>query len=137
MTTPRDESGYRDGMRVCLGPNGAKGRLRRRTSKRTGKPFWKVKLDSGEWAWPEDLVQDGIGDCLTRCGDCGMRFLSNGQSPLCSVCAPSAFGAPSEIRRPNAYLSGVRTSMTVRELTAEELAEAAEQRRRDQKTSPF
>jgi hypothetical protein len=48
------------------------------TSKRTGKEFWKVKLDTGEWVWPEDLVQDGIGDCLTRCGDCGMRFLSNG-----------------------------------------------------------
>jgi hypothetical protein len=92
MSTPRDESGYRHLMRVRLGAHGAKGRLMRCTSKRTGKPFWKVKLDTGEWVWPEDLVQDGIGDCLTRCGDCGMRFLSNGQLPLCSVCAPSAFG---------------------------------------------
>jgi hypothetical protein len=137
MSTPRDESGYKHLMRVRLGAHGAKGRLMRCTSKRTGKPFWKVKLDTGEWVWPEDLVQDGIGDCLTRCGDCGMRFLSNGQSPLCPVCAPSAFGAPSEIRRPNAYLSGVRTPMTVRELTAEELAEAAEQRRRDDEMSPY
>jgi hypothetical protein len=90
-----DESGFRHLMRVRLGVNGAKGRLYRCTSRR-GYEFWRVKLADRTWAWPADCVQDGEGDTVTRCGDCDMRFISDGSSPLCRYCNPSAFGRRDE-----------------------------------------
>jgi hypothetical protein len=140
-----DESAFRHLMRVRLGVHGAKGRLMRCTN-REGKPYWRVKLSADKaWVYPYDIVIDGEGDCVARCGDCGLRFISDGQSPLCRYCSPAAFGAPSEIRRPSAYFAGRRMSTAgttpVAELTEQEQAdadaEAARLRHRDEQIYPF
>jgi hypothetical protein len=139
MKRDRDESSYRHYMRVRMGATGPKGRLLK-CKKRDGSGyFWKVKLDSGEWVWPDGLVLDGPGDRVATCGDCGIAFMADGRSPLCPTCDESAFGEPSEIRNIGAALSGNRSGVKAPAPIDQEAA--AEQRRRDhedlEKNSPY
>lgn len=89
----RDESGYRHRMRVRIGVNGTKGVLLQcGPSKRTGLPYWKVKLSTGEWMWPADLIIDGPGDRVGTCAECGMRFMTETPEPICKGCDEKLFG---------------------------------------------
>jgi hypothetical protein len=102
--TSRNESGFKHLLRVRIGANGPTGRLLHIEKKDKSGWYWKVKLDSGEWVWPADLVQDGPGDCVGRCQDCGMRFLSQQPEPLCPSCSEAAFGTAQRAKEPNDYV---------------------------------
>ena len=96
-----DTSAFRHYLRVRLGVTGPKGRLLR-CEKRDGGSYWKVKLDSGEWVWPDGLIVDGPGDRVGTCGDCGLSFMSTGALALCPICDEAAFGTASRATEPAA-----------------------------------
>lgn len=132
------ESSFRHYMRVRIGVDGPKGRLLRCEKRDHSDFYWRIKLQSGEWVWPDErMILDGPGTHVVTCGDCEIRFMSDGRSPLCPSCDPKAFGTPSDIRNFRAYTCGTRTPMKVEKLTPEDSAAAAEQRRRDEDKSPF
>lgn len=99
MSITRDESGFKHLMRVRLGASGAKGRLLH-CKRDTPQAFWKVKLDTGEWAWPEDLIQDGPGEIVSRCAECGMRFMCERADVLCPSCDGKVFGTQQRASEP-------------------------------------
>jgi len=95
MRTARDDAAhYRHRTRVRVGGlTGPKGRLLKCERRDGSGTYWKVKLDSGEWVWPRDLVIDGPGDRIAQCGDCELPFITDGTSPLCPGCDAAAFGS--------------------------------------------
>jgi hypothetical protein len=87
-----DESAFRHGTRVRLGATGPKGRLLR-CAKRDGTgSYWKVRLDRGDWVWPEGLVLDGPGDRVATCAECALPFLSIDVEVLCPRCDERVHG---------------------------------------------
>lgn len=107
MSGHRDESGFRHLMRVRLGVNGAPGRLLHCEKKDKSGWYWKVKLDTGEWVWPEGLVIDGPGDLLATCQDCRLPFLCKVDAPLCPYCDEHAHGTQQRADEHQEY-AGVR-----------------------------
>lgn len=97
MNERRDESGFRHGLRVRIGKDGPKGKLFH-CNKRdgTGK-YWSVKLNAGDWVWPDGIVIDGPGDHLAgHCLDCRMPFIGDSGDLLCRACQGEMFGATSD-----------------------------------------
>lgn len=145
MKPPLDTSVFRHYTRVRIGATGPKGRLLRCEKRDGSGSYWKVKLDSGEWVWPDDrMLIDGPGERIARCGDCELPFLTDGSSPLCPLCNEEAFGTrrrqvkPEPTRSIRASLSGNRSGVKApRSHTPEELAAAAHQRQRDDEQTPF
>lgn len=94
MKPERDESAYRHRARVRIGIDGPKGTLLKCLKKdNSGAFYWRIKLDGvGGWEWPDArMILDGPGDRVTTC-ECGLKFFSDGKSPLCSYCDALAFG---------------------------------------------
>jgi hypothetical protein len=77
------------GYRVTLGHGGPAGVLNRCLSKTYLRYFWKVKLQSGAWVWPDGIVADSTGPCIARCVECELEY--RGETPqsggLCPNCA--------------------------------------------------
>jgi DNA-directed RNA polymerase subunit RPC12/RpoP len=77
------------GYRVTLGHGGPAGVLNHCLSKTTLRRYWKVKLDSGAWVWPDDVVAESEGPCVARCVECELEY--RGATPqsggLCPNCA--------------------------------------------------
>jgi len=88
--TRRDESAFRHGLRVRIGANGPKGKLFKCQGQRG--PFWKVKLQNGEWVWPDGIVIDGAGTHLQHCLDCRLPFMGDVGDLLCKPCQDDTFG---------------------------------------------
>lgn len=90
-TAKRSEHGFRHGLRVRIGPHGPKGRLLRCQGR--NQPYWRVRLDDGTWAWPDDLVVDGPGDTLEpQCLDCRLPFMGAIGDLICQPCQRAQFG---------------------------------------------
>lgn len=94
------ETGYRHLLRVRIGVHGPKGRLTKCARKDGTGFYWKVRLDSGEWVWPADLVIDGPGDGVARCAECEMRFMCTAVVPLCPGCDEQMFGTQQRAAEP-------------------------------------
>jgi hypothetical protein len=92
----RDESGFRHGLRVRIGAGGPKGQLLRCEKRHGSGHYWKVRLDTGPWVWPDDLILDGPGDHVERCMDCRLPFMGNVGELLCAPCQEDQFGTPSD-----------------------------------------
>jgi len=94
----RLEGSFRHRMRVRVGPTRAPGQLLKCLSKRTGKPYWSVKLDDGGgWVFPDaSMLVDGIGDAVSTCAQCNLPFLMEAGSGemLCASCHVEQFGEP-------------------------------------------
>lgn len=92
----RDESGFRHRMRVRMHTlDGPKGRLFH-CDGRNGK-FWKVRLENGEWVWPDGIVVDGPGDRLhPGCLECRLPFRGDVGDLLCNHCQNAHFGTDAE-----------------------------------------
>jgi len=92
-------AGYRHGLRVRMGgPNGPRGVLLECESRKSGRMYWRVRLqDSGDWVWPDALggiVVDGTGTAVTICQSCGLRFVHhvNDGELICGRCDAEQFG---------------------------------------------
>jgi len=93
----RSEYGFRHNLPVRIGsPTGPKGRLLQ-CNGRTGQ-YWKVKLDSGDWVWPDDIIVDDGGDRIEICLDCRLRFLGKPGELICRRCQETTFGTADERR---------------------------------------
>ena len=94
MTPRPPTSAFRHGMRVRV--QGAKGVLLECTPSRTsGRPYWKVRLQTGQWVWPDDLVVDGPGDeRVEACASCGLPYYRRAGSGelICARCDVEQFG---------------------------------------------
>lgn len=102
MTTrDRDESAYRHYTRVRIGITGPQGRLMRCAKKDGSGHYWKVRLDTGEWMWPADLILDGPGDRVAACAECGMRFMTTEPAVLCPGCDEKLFGTQQRAEEPD------------------------------------
>lgn len=96
-----DESAFRRLMRVRLGKNGPRGRLMHCEKKDRSGWYWKVKLETGEWAWPADIHIDGPGELVARCQECRLPFLCKVIEPLCRYCDEAAFGTSQRADEPH------------------------------------
>lgn len=110
--------------------------------KRGGGSFLRVKHDDGTWDWPDHALVESKGSHRCRCGECDNPFLSNdSREVVCPNCERRFDRAveanDSGTRNLRASLRGARTPASIRLATPEELADAAEQRRRDEEESPF
>ncbi len=86
-------AGFRHGMRVRIARlDGPKGVLLRCERRDGGGFYWKVRLQSGEWIFPDNLIVDGRGDRVGVCGDCGLRFVNTGVELICDRCSAEVFG---------------------------------------------
>src|SRR5262245_26672405 len=94
MSSRDTTTGFRHGLRVRIGGlTGQRGVLLL-CEKRDGTGrYWKVRLNSGEWVWPDQLVADGLGAHLATCADCNIRFVTADPSrPTCDRCEAEARG---------------------------------------------
>jgi hypothetical protein len=97
-------TGYRRNMRVRIGQHGPTGYLRECPYKAKPGTYWKIKLDSGEWAWPDAMVLDGPGELLSNCRDCGLPFIhERAGEPLCRYCDEDAHGTTQRAQEPSDY----------------------------------
>jgi hypothetical protein len=94
----RVPDGFAHGLRVRLGtPTGPRGVLYQCESKRTGGTYWKVRLESGEWVWPDHVLVDGPGDTIATCQSCRLDFITTiGGELICRRCSTEAFGSDAE-----------------------------------------
>lgn len=112
---PLDTSAFRHYMRVRMGVSGPTGRLLRCTKRDGGGTYWKVRLDSGEWVWPDRLVLDGPGDRVATCADCGLPFMTNSAEVLCPYCDEAAFGSKARAAEPTEDATARRNVIRTRE----------------------
>ena len=102
MARSSHPAGYQHGLRVRLGSaTGPLGKLLHCESKRTGGKYWRVRLDSGEWKWPNEdggVIVDGPGNAVSTCQQCGLRFvLRQGSGEvICTRCDREMFGTHDE-----------------------------------------
>lgn len=96
--SPRRElntAAFQHYMRVRIGgAGGPLGRLMRCEKKDGSGHYWKVRLDTGEWVWPDAMVLDGPGHYVGHCAECELPMLMeqpNGVG-LCRYCDESMFG---------------------------------------------
>lgn len=92
MNRRRDESGFRHNLRVRLGPTGPPGKLLHCERRDGSGKYWKVRLDSGAWVWPDGIVIDGRGNSVSRCLECRLEFLGDPGDLLCTPCQNERFG---------------------------------------------
>ncbi len=92
----RDETGFRHGLRVRIGANGPKGKLLQCEKRDNSGKYWRVRLDSGEWVWPDNIVIDGPGDHVERCLECRLEFIGNVGDLLCTPCQDDRFGTTAQ-----------------------------------------
>ena len=101
MTRDRvDESGYRHNLAVRVGVDGPKGRLLRCRKRDNSGHYWRIRLaDSSpgatsKWVWPDErMIVDSPGDVVGRCAECGLQYMTRGDSPLCPSHTDAAFGS--------------------------------------------
>jgi hypothetical protein len=89
-----DTSGFHHGLRVRMGARGPKGMLLR-CERRDGTGFyWKVRLNTGEWVWPEGLILEGPGTRVGVCEQCALPFMTDqtGDGLLCPRCDEEIHG---------------------------------------------
>jgi hypothetical protein len=77
--------------RVTIDHGGPAGVLLRCVSERTRGVYWKVKLDSGEWVWPDRVVAESTGPCIARCVECELDY--RGDSPAAGGLCPNCVRA--------------------------------------------
>lgn len=107
--TPRMEtSGFRHGLRVRMGVSGPKGMLLKCEKRDRSGHYWKVRLQSGEWVWPEGLILDGLGDRVAVCEECALPFMTDkvGDGLLCTRCDETIFGTQAQADEPRDDLIG-------------------------------
>jgi hypothetical protein len=64
-----------------------------------------VRLQSGAWVWPDDLVVDGPGDQMhAACASCGLSYLTSAGSGelICRRCDAEQFGTAVRATEPPA-----------------------------------
>jgi len=103
-----DTSGFRHGLRVRMGITGAKGILLHCERKDGTGRYWKVRLQTGEWVWPEGLILDGPGDQVAVCEQCALPFmtLKLGDGLLCARCDEEMYGTRQRAAEPHDELIG-------------------------------
>jgi hypothetical protein len=107
--TPRmDTSGFRHGLRVRMGATGPKGMLLKCLKKDGSGHYWKVRLQSGEWVWPEGFILDGVGDQVAVCEQCALPFMTTkvGGGLLCDRCDEDMYGTRARAAEPPDDLIG-------------------------------
>jgi hypothetical protein len=70
-----------------------------------GTTYWRVRLQTGEWTWPDHLVVDGVGDTLNpECASCGLPFVMRCGSGelICARCDAEQFGGAVRANEPPA-----------------------------------
>lgn len=71
-----------DGMRVTFGHGGPVGTLffcKRR--------FWKVRMDAGDWRWPDGIVVLSAGSFVRTCQECDLQFRTDKAGEVfCNPC---------------------------------------------------
>ena len=92
----RDESGFRHGLRVRIGATGPKGKLLHCEKRDGSGKYWKVRLDNGEWIWPDGIVIDGPGEHVERCQECRLPFMGDVGDLLCRPCQDDTTGTTAE-----------------------------------------
>jgi len=96
--SPRDPSGYRHGLHIRLGSAiGPKGVLLRCEKRDGSGTYWRIRMHSGEWIWPDrrTMIVDGPGEVVNpSCGSCGLPFVvrSHSNELICEPCATEEFG---------------------------------------------
>lgn len=126
MAKRDEEIDFTHGMRVRVGGfQGRRGRILRckRKPPQTGH-YWKVKLDTGEWVWPTDVVSDTDGRLELRCQECGIRFRCHESEPFCPACdnrqdMVRSYEEP-EVRHSKAYLAELQRRQRLRETGAQD-----------------
>lgn len=86
-------------LRVRIGgAGGPLGRLMRCEKKDGSGHYWKVKLDTGEWVWPDAMVLDGPGQHVGTCVECELPLLVGrpGDAGLCRSCQDATFGTDAQ-----------------------------------------
>jgi hypothetical protein len=83
------EAGFVHGLRVRVGND--KGVLLR-CEPRAGDPYWRIRLQTGEWLQPRDFIVDGPGDEVDDCAQCGLPCYHRVGDLLCQRCDVAAFG---------------------------------------------
>jgi hypothetical protein len=104
-----DDPRFRHGLRVRVGgATGAKGMLLRCERRDGTGHYWKVRLQSGAWVWPDGLILDGVGDQVAVCEQCGLRFMTTkvGDGLLCARCDEELFGTQTRAVEPRDDLIG-------------------------------
>jgi hypothetical protein len=98
----RDEGGFRNGLRVRVGD--VRGVLLR-IDRRTGHGhYWKIRLQTDKWIWPDDFAVDGPGDERhERCEQCGLPYYARAGSGelICRDCDRAMFGTAVRSREPD------------------------------------
>ena len=96
--TPR---GYRHGLRVRMF-SGERGVLLH-CETRSGRRYWRVRLQGGAWCAPEGLAIEGRGDARHEaCAECGLPFYNGDTTELiCDRCEAELFGTAVRAREPD------------------------------------
>jgi hypothetical protein len=76
-------------------------------SRNGGGHYWRIRLTSGEWVWPDDtLAIDGPGGVLAAepCQSCELPFITVAGSPelICDRCSAEQFGTAARTDPPPA-----------------------------------
>jgi hypothetical protein len=73
------------GLRVTIGHGGPAGVLL--LCRGTSRDYWKVKLDSGRWVWPDGAVVESSGVYTELCAECHLEFRTDTMNePICPLC---------------------------------------------------
>jgi hypothetical protein len=92
----RSESGFRHGLRVRVGAR--KGVLLHCQGRTGDGYYWKIRLQSGLWVWPDDFAVDGPGTVLgDSCAQCGLPYYHRGEELICMPCGEASFGPASRV----------------------------------------
>ena len=92
--------GYRHGLRVRMG-SGARGVLLH-CETRSGRRYWRVRLQGGAWCAPEGLAVEGRGDARhDACLECGLPFYSDPDELICDRCEAELFGSAVRATEPD------------------------------------
>lgn len=94
--------GLRHYNRVTL--DGRPGRFMRCERKDGSGFYYKIRLDSGAWVWPDsgELVLEGPGANVGTCEQCGLRFKSDqvGDGLLCPTHDEQIYGTRARALEP-------------------------------------
>jgi hypothetical protein len=101
MSRERQTDGFMHGLRVRMGSlTGPKGKLLHCTRRNGDGQYWKVRLESGDWVWPDRLLVDGPGDTETICAECNLPCIVRRGDRLCARCDEDAFGTRARAAEP-------------------------------------
>jgi hypothetical protein len=104
----RTTDAFRHGLRVRMGVTGPTGMLLQCEKKDGRGTYWKVRLQSGDWVWPEGLIVDGPGDQVAVCAQCTLPFMTTtrGDGLVCARCDEEIFGTRARAAAPRDELLG-------------------------------